>query len=142
MAAYARSKLANALFVLEFDRRLRALDASASPISVGANPGFTRTNLIITGPRSGGTALSAWLAAGFNRFAAQPVERGVLPQLYAATAPGVRGGEYYALDGFGQQRGYPARREFAKKAHDQALAAGLWAASERLTGLAMAATAL
>jgi NAD(P)-dependent dehydrogenase (short-subunit alcohol dehydrogenase family) len=139
MAGYARSKLANALFAVELDRRLRALGADV--LSVAANPGFTRTNLAFSGPRSGGTRLWARLVGVGTRLAAQPVERGALPQLYAATAPAVRGGEYYAFDGFNQQRGHPARREFARKAHDRELAAGLWAASERLTGVAMPAGA-
>ncbi len=47
--AYNQSKLANALFTLELDRRLRA--AGAATLSVGAHPGFSHTQLQFRGPR-------------------------------------------------------------------------------------------
>src|SRR5262249_11056934 len=55
--AYAQSKLANAMFVLELSRRLRA--AGLDIVSAGAHPGFAHTNLQVSGPRSGGTSLVA-----------------------------------------------------------------------------------
>ena len=54
--AYNQSKLANALFTLELDRRLRA--AGAETISVGAHPGYSHTSLQYSGPRLGGGASS------------------------------------------------------------------------------------
>src|SRR5215472_1811731 len=56
--AYEQSKLANAMFVLELDRRLRA--ARLDVVSAGAHPGFAATNLQVSGPRSGGTNLMAF----------------------------------------------------------------------------------
>jgi NAD(P)-dependent dehydrogenase (short-subunit alcohol dehydrogenase family) len=46
--AYRQSKLANAIFGLELDRRLRA--AGSPVISVLAHPGYSATNLQSTGP--------------------------------------------------------------------------------------------
>jgi hypothetical protein len=46
--AYQRSKLANAIFEIELDRRLRAAQSSA--ISVFAHPGYAATNLQSSGP--------------------------------------------------------------------------------------------
>ena len=46
--AYQQSKLANAVFAVELDRRLRA--AGSSVISVFAHPGYSATNLQSTGP--------------------------------------------------------------------------------------------
>jgi NAD(P)-dependent dehydrogenase (short-subunit alcohol dehydrogenase family) len=132
--AYAQSKLANAMFVLELDRRLRA--AGLDIISAGAHPGFAHTNLQIAGPRSGGTSLVARGMGLATRLFAQPARDGALPVLYAATAAGVHGGEYFGPDGPGEMRGrHPKLVQFSAAAHDQAAAARLWAVSEELTGV-------
>ena len=132
--AYDQSKLANAMFVLEFDRRLRA--AGLDVVSVGAHPGFAATNLQITGPRSGGTNLMAFGMGLANRLFAQPASDGALPTLYAATAGNVHGGEYFGPDGRGEMRGHhPTLVQFSAAAHDAAAAARLWAVSEELTGV-------
>ena len=132
--AYEQSKLANAMFVLEFDRRLRA--AGLDVVSAGAHPGFAATNLQITGPRSGGGGLMARGMGLATRLFAQPARNGALPVLYAATAENVHGGEYYGPDGPGEMRGHhPTPVQFSRAAHDQAAAARLWAVSEELTGV-------
>ena len=132
--AYAQSKLANAMFVLELDRRLRA--AGLDIISAGAHPGFAHTNLQVTGPRSGGTSLVARGMGLATRLLAQPARDGALPTLYAATAADVHGGEYFGPDGPGEMRGHhPRLVQFSAAAHDQAAAARLWAVSEELTGV-------
>jgi NAD(P)-dependent dehydrogenase (short-subunit alcohol dehydrogenase family) len=102
--AYNQSKLANAMFVLELDRRLRATGLDI--LSVGAHPGFAATNLQFTGPRSGGTSLVARAMGLASRLFAQPARDGVLPVLYAATAANVHGGEYFGPDGPGEMRGH------------------------------------
>jgi NAD(P)-dependent dehydrogenase (short-subunit alcohol dehydrogenase family) len=132
--AYAQSKLANAMFVLEFDRRLRA--AGLDVISAGAHPGFASTNLQLTGPRSGGTGLAARGMGLATRLLAQPASDGALPTLYAATAADVHGGDYFGPDGRGEMRGHhPRRVQFSAAAHDAAAAARLWSVSEELTGV-------
>jgi NAD(P)-dependent dehydrogenase (short-subunit alcohol dehydrogenase family) len=132
--AYAQSKLANAMFVLELDRRLRA--AGLDIISAGAHPGFAHTNLQIADPRSGGISLVARGMGLASRLFAQPASDGALPVLYAATAADVHGGEYFGPDGPGEMRGHhPKLVQFSAAARDQAAAARLWAVSEELTGV-------
>jgi len=132
--AYAQSKLANAMFVLELDRRLRA--AELDVISAGAHPGFAATNLQFSGPRSEGTSMSARGLGLATRLFAQSASDGALPILYAATANGVHGGEYFGPDGPGERRGHhPKLVPFSAAARDEAAAARLWAVSEELTGV-------
>jgi NAD(P)-dependent dehydrogenase (short-subunit alcohol dehydrogenase family) len=131
---YEQSKLANAMFVLELDRRLRA--AGLDVVSDGAHPGFAATNLQVTGPQSGGGGLMARGMGLATRLFAQPARDGALPVLYAATAEDVHGGEYFGPDGPGEMRGrHPKQVQFSRAAHDEAAAARLWAVSEELTGV-------
>lgn len=129
LAFYAQSKLANVLFALELDRRLKA--ARLPVLSVLAHPGYSNTNLQ-TNATSG--ALRLFMRIG-NRFLAQNAEQGVLNQLHAATAAGLRGGEFIGPDGFREMRGAPSRVHPLPAATDPALAARLWRLSEDLTGL-------
>ena len=132
--AYNQSKLANALFTLELDRRLRALGAAT--ISVGAHPGYSRTGLQYSGPRlCGGGGIFAHVMGLATPFAAQPATQGALPVLSAATDPQARGGDYYGPGGLGEGRGSPRKVRYAKTAHDEQLADRLWQASEALTGV-------
>ena len=71
-----------------------------------------------------------------TRLFAQPASDGALPILYAATANGVHGGEYFGPDGPGERRGHhPKLVPFSAAARDEAAAARLWAVSEELTGV-------
>ena len=56
-----------------------------------------------------------------------------MPLLYAALAPGIRGGEFIGPDGFQQMRGYPTRVDSDDSSKDQRVAARLWKVSEELT---------
>jgi NAD(P)-dependent dehydrogenase (short-subunit alcohol dehydrogenase family) len=132
-SAYYQSKLANLLFTYELQRRLEA--ACAQTISVAAHPGYAATNLQHVGPRMEGNRLGALVMSVGNKLLAQSDEMGALPQLYAATAPDVRGGQYFGPDGIAEGRGYPKRVDPAKAAKDAADAARLWAVSEQLTGV-------
>ncbi len=127
--AYQQSKLANAVFAVELDRRLRARESSV--ISVFAHPGYSDTNL----QRSGPTGPMRALLEVSNRFLAQSPERGALPTLYAATAPGVEGGDYYGPDGFRESRGYPKKVRAISDAYDPEIGSRLWQISEQLTGV-------
>lgn len=70
-----------------------------------------------------------------NRLLAQPPERGALPTLFAATAPGVEGGDYYGPDGFQEFRGAPKKVEAIPAAYDRETGSRLWQISEELTGV-------
>jgi NAD(P)-dependent dehydrogenase (short-subunit alcohol dehydrogenase family) len=130
--AYGQSKLANLLFAAELQRR--ADEADAPLLSLAAHPGYAATNLTTAGPASGSSLAGAAMRV-FDRILGQSAEQGALPELYAATAPGVPGGVYVGPDGFGEQRGYPTVVQPTDAARDQAAAARLWEESERLTGV-------
>ena len=128
-AAYQRSKLANAAFGIELDRRLRA---AGSPVkSVLAHPGYSATNLQSTGP----TGLMKQVLTVGNALLAQSAEDGTRPQLYAAVAPDVEGGEFIGPDGFREARGHPKRVKATSRARDPELGHRLWEVSEELTGV-------
>jgi NAD(P)-dependent dehydrogenase (short-subunit alcohol dehydrogenase family) len=127
--AYGQSKLANLMFALELDRRLRA--AGSATKSVAAHPGYAATNLQHAGPNK----LDEVIMAVPNRVFAQSDEMGALPTLYAATAPGVEGGSFFGPDGVGEQRGHPKRVSPNAAARDEETARRLWEVSERMTGV-------
>jgi NAD(P)-dependent dehydrogenase (short-subunit alcohol dehydrogenase family) len=127
--AYQRSKFANAVFGLELDRRLRA--AGLPVISTLAHPGYSDTNLQTSGPTG---PMKALLRVG-NLLLAQSADRGALPQLFAATAPGVEGGQFFGPDGFQQARGAPTEVQPVSRARDGETARRLWEVSEQLTGV-------
>lgn len=129
--AYSQSKLANLLFMLELDRRLR--DTGAAALSVGAHPGFASTNLQAAGPFLGGGKLSSRLVLAGVRLIGQSAKHGAEPQLYAATAPGVKGGEYYGPKH--RITGPVAPSGMAPLARDEAVASRLWDVSQELTGV-------
>ena len=125
--AYNQSKLASTMFAIELDRRLQA--AGSPTISVLAHPGVSATNLATSGP----TGLGGAFVRVAARILAQPDGRGALPQLYAATAPDVRGGQFFGPRGPGEMRGPVTEIVPAYRARDVATAQRLWAISEELT---------
>lgn len=122
VGAYAQSKLANLLFTYELQRHLTA--AGQKTLSVAVHPGWTRTNL---------AREFAGVMQVVDRIFGQKADMGALPTLYAATAPNVRGGEYFGPVGFGGMRGYPQKVESNDRSHDEAAARQLWTVSEALT---------
>ncbi|AXB44164.1 oxidoreductase [Amycolatopsis albispora] len=135
--AYGQSKLANQVFALELDRRLRA--AGEPVLSVAAHPGYTRSGLssgMANAQRNAVLRAVVGAGAGLSeRLLAQNTRMGTLPQLYAATAPEVEGGAYYGPDGFGGTRGFPARVRPLGPARDEPLGAGLWQLTAEMTGV-------
>jgi NAD(P)-dependent dehydrogenase (short-subunit alcohol dehydrogenase family) len=128
-AFYAQSKLANTVFGLELDRRLRA---SGAPVkSILAHPGYSATNLQTSGPTG---LLNLMMRIG-NRFIAQEAEIGALSQLYAATDPRAEGGQFIGPDGRGEASGYPTMVQPIAAARVPETAQRLWRISEELTGV-------
>jgi NAD(P)-dependent dehydrogenase (short-subunit alcohol dehydrogenase family) len=128
-AAYAQSKLANLLFGLELHRRL---SAAGSPVrSLMAHPGYSNTNLQFAGPTGWRKAI---LHIG-NPLFAQKAEIGVLPEVRAAVAADVQGGQYYGSPKLMETRGYPELVQPSRRAQDPEMAARLWEESEKLTGV-------
>ncbi len=136
MAVYGQSKLACLMFALELQRRS---DAGGWGIrSIAAHPGISRTDLL---PNGAGTWSAAGMARRFLWFLFQPVARGALPTLFAATSPDARGGSYYGPDRLGESRGHPTVARIPPQALDTDAAARLWSESERLTGVSFSPVA-
>lgn len=129
--AYNNAKLANILFAKELDRRARA--AGLPLLSVAVHPGVSKTGIFENGPGSGG--LKEKVLNLFSPVLMQDDAMGALPTEYAATMPGMRGGEYIGPDGLGEFKGYPKVVQPRPQALDTEMAARLWEASEQLTGV-------
>jgi NAD(P)-dependent dehydrogenase (short-subunit alcohol dehydrogenase family) len=126
--AYAQSKLADLMFALELDRRLRASGSTVK--SLAAHPGYAATNLQSAAP----PAIDRLLMTFTNLLVAQNAAMGALPTLYAATAPSLEGGVYVGPDGIAEFRGHPQVVSPSRSALDADKAARLWSAAEELTG--------
>ncbi len=126
--AYIRSKLANTVFGVELDRRLRA---AGSPVrSLLAHPGVARTSM----PGSATTVPARVVGRLLGLVLGRSAEAGAAPLVHAATAPGLAGG---AMIGPGPRRG-PARPDaepIRPPADDPAVAGRLWDLSVELTGV-------
>ncbi|RJQ72357.1 SDR family NAD(P)-dependent oxidoreductase [Pseudonocardiaceae bacterium YIM PH 21723] len=132
--AYNTSKLSNLIFAVELDRRLRA--AGDSVISVAAHPGMTDTPLFSTGvSMEGQNKIFAAVTTYGAKLVTQPVSRGALPQLYAASAPGVQGGQYFGPDGIREIRGYPKLTKPRGTALKPDIGRRLWEITAELTGV-------
>lgn len=136
-AAYGQSKLADQVFALELNRRLRA--AGEDILSLAAHPGYTWTGLGQGMARSYGNPVLRAVIGGGNRLGeillAQGPRMGALPQLYAATADGVEGGEYIGPRGVGGLRGHPVEVSPLVAARSEAIGAALWDLTAKLTGV-------
>jgi NAD(P)-dependent dehydrogenase (short-subunit alcohol dehydrogenase family) len=137
--AYAQSKLAD----LMMTRHLAgvATERGWNLLSTGAHPGYTRTNLQTAGASLGREKPSRLrsFVNSLNFPPSQQVEQGTEPLLYAATSPAAVTGGYYGPGGrFGLVGPTVAARP-PRRARDAATSARLWAAAERLTGVALPA---
>jgi NAD(P)-dependent dehydrogenase (short-subunit alcohol dehydrogenase family) len=130
MGFYNTTKLYNAIFGWELHRRLTA---AGSPIrSVLAHPGYTATNLQTSATTKTWMVL---LARVGNPVLGQRASHGAWPQLYAATAPEVAGGQLIGPGGPGELRGHPKLVKLSAAATDPANARRLWEISEQATGV-------
>lgn len=134
--AYGQSKLANLVFALDLQTRIA--EAGLDLKSIGAHPGVSHTNLTAAGNDLDAnlfSRLSKPFLALSDLLLAQDAEHGALPTLYAATNPGLAGGEYIGPDGLGELRGAPTIVAPRKVAHNVEVANRLWDESVRLTGV-------
>ncbi|HVT20928.1 MAG TPA: oxidoreductase [Mycobacteriales bacterium] len=128
---YSDTKLANLLFAYELQRRLTA--SGSGLISVAAHPGTSATNLVAVSAQD--NIIKRLVMPAGARLVSQSAAKGALPQLYAATAPDVKGGEYFGPNGIAESFGYPKRVDSNPASKDLDAAARLWAISEQLTGV-------
>lgn len=128
-ATYCESKLAKLLFTLQLDRFAR--EHQLDLVSVAAHPGFADSKIL---PNMG---IPSVLAGAMRVFAPLTLSTamGALPQLYAATAPAVRGGQYYGPDRLRGIRGYPTVVQPSAAARDPGLAKRLWDVTAELLGI-------
>ncbi len=128
--AYSQSKLANLLFMEELGRRGGELLVSAA-----AHPGYAATHLQTAGAQASGNRTAERIMTLGNRIFAQTDAMGALPQLYAATMPEVRSGDYFGPDRLFGTRGHPHPAMRTSASRDAVAAARLWTLSEQLTGV-------
>lgn len=116
---YGETKLANLLFSFELARRLAGTRVTANALA----PGFLRTALMREA-----SPLNRAMMSVLGLVMMESADRGGTRLVHATLAPALAGvsGEFYIKD-------QPARA--TPPAYDTALAAQLWAMSERLTGL-------
>jgi len=137
--AYSQSKSSNLMFALELDRRSRA--AGWDVVSNAAHPGFTKTNLQLSGPSQGRdnpTLLERFyrLSRVLTPFAWQEIDEGILPALYGAVAPEAEGGTFYGPRGLMEAAGGGVTlAKIPERARDEADCRRLWEVSEQLTGV-------
>ena len=129
--AYGDSKIANLYFSFELGRRL----AGSTVTVAAAHPGYSDTHLQYVAAERKNSSLERGLMWLGNTLFAQSAERGALPSLYAATAPGIISGDFIGPDGFQQTRGFPRKVGSNRRSRDTGIAARLWAVSEERTGV-------
>lgn len=130
--AYCQTKLANLLYVNEFQRRLTA--AGSPLIAVAAQPGWADTE---AGMHSG-----KWLGDVFWRASCrlirQPPAVGALSIVHAAASTGIAPAGYYGPDRLFGMRGLPTITKAAAAAADPDLMKRTWASAEEHTGVSYA----
>jgi NAD(P)-dependent dehydrogenase (short-subunit alcohol dehydrogenase family) len=137
---YARSKLAVMLFGFELAERLA--DSGSSVSSVVAHPGLSLDRLSPARPDVSPTRPEPEWIRPAQRIVAQGKDVGAQPLVHAAVGADVHSGEYWGPAGWMQLRGPATVVAAEPRAHDRTVAAQLWAASERASGVAFALDAL
>ena len=123
---YRQSKLANLIFSIELDRRLKAKEHQV--LSIAAQPGANNTELtrhlsdeeIAIGKQRLGDFMEPW--------------QGALSSLYAAVSNKAKGGKMYEPDS-GGLRGYPTLATIQENALDETVAKKLWSTAQAVTGV-------
>jgi len=123
---YSDSKLANALFFKELDRRLRA--SGSSTMAIGCHPGIASSEL------SRHSRPVAMLMPAV-KFLLNTAAQGAWPALQAATDPQVKGGDYCGPRGLREMRGPSGPAFLTRLARDTGASEFLWERSIELTGV-------
>jgi NAD(P)-dependent dehydrogenase (short-subunit alcohol dehydrogenase family) len=129
---YGRTKLADLLLSRELERFFHRHRVSA--ISVAAHPGFTATSIVGSG-FAGLPPFAHRIATAAAGVLGQSVRIGALPILYAATAPGVHGSQYFGPRGPFELRGLPAPATRSVASRSDELGALLVAWASDLSGV-------
>jgi NAD(P)-dependent dehydrogenase (short-subunit alcohol dehydrogenase family) len=110
---YGQSKLADLIFALEFEKRLR--NNGYQIMSLAAHPGFSKTDL------------QKYMDKDMlNSLELMTAKDGAQPTLAACLRPDAKGGQYWGPDGPNEQKGKPALAKIDSAALDENLNAKLW----------------
>ncbi len=123
---YRQSKLANLIFSIELDRKIKGKGHQI--LSIAAQPGANNTELtrhlsdeeIAIGKERLGAFMEPW--------------QGALSSLYAAVSNEVIGGNMYEPDDSGL-KGYPTLATIRENAMDETVANKLWDKAQEITGI-------
>ena len=110
---YGQSKLADIIFALEFDKRLKSNGSQIK--SLAAHPGFSKTDLQVHMDKDMLASLELMTA-----------KEGAQPTLAACLREDAKGGQYWGPDGHNEQKGKPALAKIDAAALDESLNAKLW----------------
>ncbi len=123
---YRQSKLANLIFSIELDRKIKAKGHQV--LSIAAQPGANNTELtrhlsdeeIAVGKQRLGDFMEPW--------------QGALSSLFSAVSNEAIGGKMYEPDNSGL-RGYPTLANINENAMDEMVGKKLWDAAQEITGI-------
>ncbi|KAG1654430.1 Retinol dehydrogenase 12 [Nymphon striatum] len=110
---YGQSKLADIIFAIEFDKRLKQNGSQLK--SLAAHPGFSKTDLQVH--------MDTDMLASLELMTAK---EGAQPTLAACLREDAKGGQYWGPDGPNEQKGKPALAKIDEAALDETLNAKLW----------------
>lgn len=110
---YSQSKVADLIFTLEFEKRLKANNYKT--ISLAAHPGFSKTDLQKNMDKAMLDSLELMTA-----------KEGAQPTLSACLHHEAKGGQYWGPDGHNEQKGKPALAKIDASALNEELNAKLW----------------
>ena len=137
MKAYQQSKLADLMFSMELERKLRAAGSAVSSIAV--HPGVAKTSLFKIGNGKGLARVAEVVLQTSLGVLFGSAQDGALPTVFAATSPDAVGGGYYGPQGFQEMRGGDVGPAFVSSAaQDVAAQRRLWDICAELTGVQLA----
>ncbi len=110
---YGQSKVADIIFTLEFEKRLRKNGNQI--MSLAAHPGYSETDLQKYMDKNMLASLELMTA-----------KEGALPTLAACLREDAKGGQYWGPDGHNEEKGKPALAKIHEAALDETLNAKLW----------------
>ena len=119
---YGRSKLANLMFALELDRRLKA--SGSHVVSLASHPGYANTSL----------QRHSLMWRLLNNVALSP-QRGAAATVFAATEEEALSHPYCGPVGPLEAWGWPGRANISQRAQHREDARALWTWSEKVTGV-------
>ncbi|CAJ1355508.1 unnamed protein product [Effrenium voratum] len=122
---YQQTKLANVVFTLALDEKLRAANSKVKALA--AAPGLAATNLQVTTHSEGGMS-ETWIMRW-----AQSAEDGTMPLLCCCTA-GVESGDFYEPGGTMRMKGIPQKFQLEPRCTKVESCRMLWEESEKACG--------